>query len=164
MPRRDRFGRKRHCCDGNHEAVYGSPVKGAATVEQWADAMGIDRDHMSERGLALAIPPAFAEYMTGQMVMHILHESKWQVPIISYEEAQADPAKAALLRRWVEGIAPLLAGDKMSVEPATSRCEPCGDVPSGDGGDAADRAEAAGGEQPSPPRKGGQWRPGERAA
>jgi hypothetical protein len=118
MPRRDRFGRRRPCCNGNHEAVYGTPMKGASSKEDWEEAMGVEHGHMSVRGLALAIPPVFAEYLVGQMVAHILKESKWKVPVITYEEALADPAKEALLRRWEQGIGPVRADDKMAEEPA----------------------------------------------
>jgi hypothetical protein len=69
MPRRDRFGRRRVCCGcwANSFGVYSTRTPGV-THDMWAEAMGVDPTHMSDRGLALAIPPVFTEYLVGQML------------------------------------------------------------------------------------------------
>ena len=105
MPRIDRFGRRWSCCGGNIQPVYSTPAPSrGSTVEKWEEAMGVEAGSMTPAGLALAIPPIFAEYTTYQLVAHILNVSEWQVPVISHADAVADPAKAALLRQWVDGV------------------------------------------------------------
>ena len=119
VPRLDKLDRRMPiCCQGCHEAVYSAPTKGV-TNDDWSDAMGIMRGRMSLRGLALAIPPASTKLIVCQMVASIFNKSKWAVPIISYKEAQENPALAAVLKRFVEGAGPegvdhLMAEEKVN--------------------------------------------------
>jgi hypothetical protein len=96
LPRKDTFGRKWWCCGGNIQPVYSTPAPGkGVTVEAWEEAMGVDAGSMTVEGLALSIHPVFAEYTPYQLVAHILNLSDWRVPVITYAEAKADPARAA---------------------------------------------------------------------
>ena len=56
MPRRDAYGRKVPCCDGNSEAVYSKPAKGF-DLSRWERAMGVEPKTMTAEGLALSISP-----------------------------------------------------------------------------------------------------------
>ena len=134
MPRRDRFGRRRVCCGGNHHAVYSSRTKGVTTAD-WEAAMGMEAGHMTDRGLALSIPPQFAMYLIAQMCAQALAGSAWGVPLISYEEARDDEGKRRLLERYVSGIGPLDPAGAMASVPALRE----GDPPVGGGGDGGVR-------------------------
>ena len=71
VPHRGRVAGWRHgeYFDGPYFAVYGNGG-GKGTVRQWQDAMGIDWTD-DRRELAEAIPPAYTEFLGGQLMRHL---------------------------------------------------------------------------------------------
>ena len=100
----DPFGRPvlHDCCAGNLWAVQGDkPYR--CTVDECADAMGVDHDHMSYEGMAQAIPPAYARLLFAQACMRDL-EKEFGVPAISYDDMTADSDRCRrVLAFWVRG-------------------------------------------------------------
>jgi len=73
--RLDPFGRPemRDCCGGNIWAVQGDkPLR--CTLEECADAMGTDRDHMDYDGLAQSLPPVYV--VSGSLVRRACGKSR----------------------------------------------------------------------------------------
>ena len=76
---RNRYGRLDHfkmpcrvpCCRGNIFSVMGSAPY-MCTEAQEAAAMGLDPGHMPHSRMSKALPPAYMEYVTGQLAMHTL--------------------------------------------------------------------------------------------
>lgn len=55
--------------EGPYFAVYGAGG-GKGTVAQWQQAMGIDWTS-NRKSIAEAIPPAYSEYVGGQLMKHL---------------------------------------------------------------------------------------------
>jgi hypothetical protein len=119
----DPFGRPEMCgcCSGNLWAVQGDkPLR--CTPAECADAMGLDRDHMSYESMTQAVPPAFSELIFSQACMRSLAK-ELNFPVITYDEYEADPAGAerrmSHLVRGAGGASP-----NQGVE-FVQACEPC---------------------------------------
>ena len=86
--------------------------------------MGLDPGHMPHGRMAKALPPAYMEYVTGQLAMHTLRV-RYGVRTRSYTEMLADPPRChrelRLLRRGAGGQSPSLG---LKLEPARSGPEP----------------------------------------
>ena len=79
------------CCRGNIFSVMGgSPYR--CTEAQEAAAMGLDPGHMPHSRMSKALPPAYMEYVTGQLAMHTLRV-RYGVTTISYSEMVAEPER-----------------------------------------------------------------------
>ena len=90
----DPFGRpeQRACCAGNTWAVQGDkPFR--CTADECADAMGIDRGHMSYEGLTQAVPPVYAQLIFGQACMRAV-EQEFAIRPILFDEYEKDPEAA----------------------------------------------------------------------
>ena len=102
----DEFGRPvlRACCGGNIFSVTGiSPTRASGTLEQCAEAMGVDAGHMGYDTLAQSIPPAYMQLVYAQMCMRIC-ERQFGVPAISFDERRERPAWAMRqLALWWRG-------------------------------------------------------------
>ena len=102
--RLDPFGRPEmtDCCDGNLWAVLGErPLR--CTVEECADAMGVDRDHMEYPGLAQAIPPVYAQLVFSQACMREV-ESKFGLEAITFDEFMRNPSESRRkMIHWLRG-------------------------------------------------------------
>ena len=101
--RLDPFGRPEmaDCCQGNLWAVQGDKPYRCAPCE-CADAMGLDRDHMSFEGMTQAIPPVYAELIFAQACMRDLEREG--VPAITYDEMEANPSESVRrLIHWQRG-------------------------------------------------------------
>ena len=61
MPKVDKHGQRKYCCDGNLYGVYGTPGTKVGTTAEWACA--VDCYFMSKKGLALSLPPQYGQYM-----------------------------------------------------------------------------------------------------
>ena len=98
------------CCRGNIFSVMGSAPY-MCTEAQEAAAMGLDSGHMPHHKMSKALPPAYMEYVTGQLAMHTLRVRYGVIPI-SFSEMLAAPAKSrralALLARGAGGTSPSL--------------------------------------------------------
>ena len=100
----DYFGRPvtEPCCTGNIFAVQ-STHPWRATVQESAEAMGVGVCGVVYERLAQAAPPAYAEYVFGQMCMHAAHE-RFGSPIITFDEMLERPDSARReLARWLRG-------------------------------------------------------------
>jgi hypothetical protein len=102
--RMDPFGRpeKACCCVGNLWAPQGDkPLR--CSVDECADAMGLDRDHMDYGGIAQAIPPVYSEYLFGYACMREV-ERRFRLPVLSYDDYLAAPQRASrLMAHWLRG-------------------------------------------------------------
>ena len=110
--RRDSFGRPvGPCCGGNIFSPLGEhPMR--CSVEQCADAMGVDVGHMSYPRLAQSIPPDYNRLRYAQCCAAIAKD-QFGAPFISFDEMRRRPAWAKReIARWLRG-----AGD---AEPATA--------------------------------------------
>ena len=85
--------------------------------------MGLDSGHMPHHKMSKALPPAYMEYVTGQLAMHTLRVRYGVIPI-SFSEMLAAPAKSrralALLARGAGGTSPSLG---MGFVPSLSKGE-----------------------------------------
>ena len=102
----DEFGRPvvGACCRGNIFSVTGeSPSRAHGTLEQCAEAMGIDVGHMEYATLAQAIPPSYSHLVFSQMCMRMA--SRWfGAPIISYDDRVRRPHWAQQqMAMWLRG-------------------------------------------------------------
>ena len=116
--RLDEFGRPEGpCCKGNIFAVQGTaPWK--CTAAECAEAMGIDRDHMTYERLGQALPPSYTRLVWAQMCMAYAHD-RWGVPVISFDEKEADPAWAnRTMARWLRGAGDARVDSGVSIEGA----------------------------------------------
>ena len=102
--RLDHFGRPemRDCCSGNLWSVQGDkPLR--CTECECADAMGMDRDHMSYEGMSQAIPPVYSRLVFAQACMRSV-EREFGIEAITFDEMEADPGRARrLMAHWIEG-------------------------------------------------------------
>ena len=74
----------------------------------------MDAGHMGFTGLAKAIPPAFAAFLFGQVVRHVLR-SRFGLQVRSYDEALCDMPRARReLRHWRRGAGGV--SDRQGVE------------------------------------------------
>ena len=74
-----------------------------ATVQESAGAMGVGVCGVVYERLAQAAPPAYAEYVFGQMCMHAAHE-RFGSPIITFDEMLERPDSTRReLARWLRG-------------------------------------------------------------
>jgi hypothetical protein len=67
------------CCKGNIFAVQGSEGK-SCSREQAAEALGMDAGHMSYKSMCQVVLPDHAEYLFGQVAMHILERDYGIMP------------------------------------------------------------------------------------
>ena len=90
------------CCEGNTFSVMGrAPYM--CTEAQEAASMGLDPGHMPHPRMAKALPPAYMEYVTGQMAMHVLRE-RHGLQVIPYSEKLAEPERCTrALRHLIRG-------------------------------------------------------------
>ena len=66
--------------------------------------MGVDVGHMPYDRLAQAVPPAYGQWVFGQMCMRIV-ESEFGCPAFTFDDMLANPAAAKrTLSRWLVGI------------------------------------------------------------
>ena len=101
----DEFGRPylEACCSGNAFVPIGE-TPWRCTTEECALAMGLDKDHMPYDRLAQAVPPAYSQWVFGQMCMRIL-ESEYNCPVFTFDEMRAQPGRAqGSIRNWLLGI------------------------------------------------------------
>ena len=102
----DEFGRPllEPCCQGNIFSVTGeSPSKQFGTLEECAQAMGVDGGHMSYKTLAQAIPPSYAQLVFAQLCMRQC-ERWFGVPSITFDERVRRPHWAQqTLAKWLRG-------------------------------------------------------------
>ena len=102
--RLDPFGRpvQTDCCGGNLFALQGTkPLY--CTVEECAEAMGVDVGHMPYEELAQAIPPDYAALIFGQMCMRRA-EQEFGAPAITYDDMLRSPAESRRkLALWLRG-------------------------------------------------------------
>ena len=101
--RLDEFGRpEEQCCQGNIFAVQGS-APWRCTPAECAEAMGMDRDHMTYERLGQSLPPSYTRLVWAQMCMSYAHD-KWGVPYITFDEKEANPHRAnRALAVWLRG-------------------------------------------------------------
>ena len=101
--RYDEHGRARPpCCSGNMFSPLGK-TPWRCTAEQCAEAMGVDRSHMSYERLAQSVPPAYAQLRFSQMCMAAAH-AQFGVPVITFDQMLAAPHTARReLAMWVRG-------------------------------------------------------------
>ena len=101
--RLDEFGRPEEpCCQGNIFAVQGSAPWRCTTAE-CAEAMGMDRDHMTYERLGQSLPPSYTRLVWAQMCMSYAHD-RWGVPFITFDEREANPHQAnRALAAWLRG-------------------------------------------------------------
>ena len=101
--RLDEFGRPEEpCCQGNIFAVQGSAPWRCTTAE-CAEAMGMDRDHMTYERLGQSLPPSYTRLVWAQMCMSYAHD-RWGVPFITFDEREANPHQAnRALAVWLRG-------------------------------------------------------------
>ena len=99
----DEYGRwkERDCCEGNILAVQGSGAS-RAKAARWADAMDMDLGSMTPDEVSQAIPPAYSQYVFGQMAMQEMAR-QFGCPVITYDEVVADPSRRHELMEWVRG-------------------------------------------------------------
>ena len=101
---RDEFGRPwlSSCCEGNVYAPLGTrPWR--CTDAECADAMGLDDGHMAYDRLAQAVPPAYGQWVYGQMCMQAAHR-EYGCPIITFDMLMAHPVIARrTLAQWLSG-------------------------------------------------------------
>lgn len=100
----DEFGRpySDSCCSGNVFIPIGdSPWR--CTHAECASAMGVDVGHMPYDRLAQAVPPAYSQWVFGQLCMQWAH-SEFGCPVITFDEMKAQPAAARrTLAQWLVG-------------------------------------------------------------
>ena len=63
------------------------------TESQEAAALGLDPGHMPHDRMAKSLPPAYIEYVTGQMAMHTLRV-RYGVRVVPFSDMLAAPAQA----------------------------------------------------------------------
>ena len=115
----DAFGRPSgtSCCSGNTFALQGS-FPWRCTLEECADAMGVDVGHMGYERLAQSIPPAYGELVFAQMCMARAN-SKFGVPSISFDDYLARPSESArILTRWLKGAGEAAPDIAVELSPA----------------------------------------------
>ena len=91
------------CCDGDLWAVLGErPLR--CTLEECADAMGVDRNHMDYPGLAQAVPPVYAQLVFSQACMREV-ERKFGIQAITYDDYLTDRASSERkMAHWLRGV------------------------------------------------------------
>ena len=105
------------CCEGNIFAVQGSEGRGCSR-EQAAEAMGLDSGHMSYKEMCQVVLPDHAEYLFGQVAMHVLRRDYGIAPW-TYDEMLAAPTQARReMRHLVRGAGGLSASAGMSLQGA----------------------------------------------
>ena len=79
----DEFGRPylKPCCDGTMYVPIGE-TPWRCTAAECAHAMGADPFQMSYNRLAQGVPPAYAQWVVGQMCMRIV-QSKYGCPVFT---------------------------------------------------------------------------------
>ena len=136
--RRDSFGRPvGPCCGGNIFSPLGEhPMR--CSVEQCADAMGIDVGHMSYPRLAQSIPPDYNRLRYAQCCAAIAKD-RFGVPFISFDEMRQRPAWAKReIARWLRGAGdaePAAALEWQGRAAAPERAEAPRTAPAGAGSD-----------------------------
>ena len=120
----DEFGRPylTPCCQGNVFIPIGdSPWR--CTSGDCADAMGVDRGHMPYDRLAQAVPPAYSQWVFGQMCMRVV-EAEYGCPAFTFDAMRANPAVAKrALARWLVGIGADSPSAGMSLVPRIETSE-----------------------------------------
>ena len=136
--KRDSFGRPvGPCCGGNIFSPLGEhPMR--CSVEQCADAMGIDVGHMSYPRLAQSIPPDYNRLRYAQCCAAIAKD-RFGVPFISFDEMRQRPAWAKReIARWLRGAGdaePAAALEWQGRAAAPERAEAPRTAPAGAGSD-----------------------------
>ena len=90
----DEFGRPylEACCQGNVFIPIGvSPWR--CTASECSLAMGVDVGHMSYDRLAQAVPPAYSQWVVGQLCMRVI-EAEFGCPVFTFDEMKSNPALA----------------------------------------------------------------------
>lgn len=123
----DEFGRPERdaCCQGNIFAVVGK-TPWRCTADECADAMGMDRGHMSYERLAQSVPPQYSQLVFSQMCMYQAHQ-KYGVPVITFDDLQAAPSEARrTMAFWLRGAGAAEATLGQLFQPAPSLAQESG--------------------------------------
>jgi hypothetical protein len=89
------------CCSGNIFTVVGETPRGG--FEACADAMGVDRGHMSFATLRKALPPDYVSFLAGRAAMQSLRDD-YGLPVVSYSTSLSDPLIfRRQLKHWLRG-------------------------------------------------------------
>ena len=102
-PRLDPFGRAMRvaCCSGNIFTVVGETPRGG--FDACADAMGVDRGHMSFATLRKALPPDYVSFLAGHAAMQSLRDD-YGLQVVSYSTSLSDPVRyRRQLQHWMRG-------------------------------------------------------------